>query len=307
MCTLTFPYLTSNHFKLDTSPDAFGMLESSAHLLDDPHALRQRMAEEGHLFMPGLLNRDEVLAARRTCAEKLAAARLLDPNRDVMDCVAANGADVAFMPELAKGNPNLMKVLYDGSMMAFFEKFLGSEVLHFDYTWFRAVAPGRGTPPHMDVVYMGRGTKRLYTAWTPIGDIPIETGGLMVLEHSHLNQRLVNGYGSKDVDAFCENRVGEGYIKMGGGGNISSGGWLSKNPPRLREHLGGRWLTSDFKAGDVLIFSVYLVHCSLDNHSDRIRLSSDTRYQSALEPADHRWIGLNPIAHGPQGKRGMIC
>jgi zinc protease len=111
------------------------------------------MTEEGHLFMPGLLNRDEVSAARRTCAEKLARANLLDPDHDIMECVAVKDADVTFMPELARGNPELMKALYDGPMIAFFEKLLGGEVLHFDYTWFRAVAPGRGTPPHMDVVY----------------------------------------------------------------------------------------------------------------------------------------------------------
>jgi ectoine hydroxylase-related dioxygenase (phytanoyl-CoA dioxygenase family) len=162
--------------------------------------------------------------------------------------------------------------------------------------------------PHMDVVYMGRGTKRLYTAWTPIGDIPLEQGGLMVLERSHLHERLNKGYGSKDVDTFCENRREPGYTRMGGGGNIQDGGVLSKSAVKLRERLGGRWLTAqDYRAGDVLIFSVFLVHASLDNHSNRIRLSSDSRYQSAVEPADHRWIGPNPIAHGPEGKRGMIC
>jgi len=94
---------------------------------------------------------------------------------------------------------------------------------------------------------------------------------------------------------------------MGGGGNIRAGGALSNDIIRLRDRLGGRLLTADFRAGDVLLFSVFLVHGSLDNRSDTIRLSSDSRYQSAAEPADHRWIGPNPIAHGPEGKRGMIC
>ena len=58
-----------------------------------------------------------------------------------------------------------------------------------------------------------------------------------------------------------------------------------------------RWLTTDYRAGDLLVFSMYTTHCSLDNTSDRIRLSSDTRYQLASEPLDERWIGENPIAH----------
>ena len=49
------------------------------------------------------------------------------------------------------------------------------------------------------------------------------------------------------------------------------------------------------------------VHASLDNHSNRFRLSSDSRYQLASEPADERWIGENPIAHGVAGKRSKIC
>jgi hypothetical protein len=56
-----------------------------------------------------------------------------------------------------------------------------------------------------------------------------------------------------------------------------------------------------------LVFSIYSLHASLDNTTDRVRLSSDSRYQPAGEPADERWIGENPIAHGPEAKRGMIC
>jgi hypothetical protein len=307
MTSRTLPHLTANHIDLDLSNDKFGFLESSTHLRNNPSALQERMAAEGYLFMPDVLDRDDVLAARRECAERLAARGLLDPTHDPIDCVAAPGANTSFLGELAVDNPPLMKVLYAGAMMRFFEALIGGPVLHFDYTWFRAVAPGRGTPPHMDVVYMGRGTKRLFTAWTPIGDIPIEQGGLMMLEHSHLHDRLNKGYGNKDVDTFCENRRESGFKRMGGGGNIKDGGILSDNAVKLRERLGGRWLTSDFHAGDLLAFSVFTVHTSLDNQSDRIRLSSDSRYQSAGEPADHRWIGANPVGHGPDAKRGMIC
>jgi hypothetical protein len=50
---------------------------------------------------------------------------------------------------------------------------------------------------------------------------------------------------------------------------------------------------------------MFTLHCSLDNQSpvNRIRLSSDSRYQLASEPADERWIGADPIAHGPAAQR----
>jgi hypothetical protein len=304
---VTLPPLTSMKKPIDTSPEMFGFLEPSTELIGQPEVLRARMEREGYLYLPGYLDHDEVMAARQVLAERLAARGLLDPSYPTIACKASRSADIAFAPELSKQNPVLMGLLYGGRMMAFWELFFGAPVRHYDFTWIRAVAPGRGTAPHMDVVFMGRGTKQLYTAWTPLGDIPLTTGGLLVLEHSHQHQRLNNGYGSKDVDSFCENKVGSGYTRMGGGGNITDGGWLSKDPVKLRRNLGGRWLSANYQAGDLLVFSVFTVHCSLDNHSDEIRLSSDTRYQLASEPVDERWIGEEPIAHGPAGKRSMIC
>lgn len=307
MTLASIPRLTAAQQAIDIAPEHFGELRNSAQIADDAEALRERMATDGYLFMPGLLDRGEVLAARQVIAERLAADGALDPAAPTSELRARPELDLAFKPELSDDNPALDAVLYDGPMITFFERFLGGAVRHFDYTWVRAVAPGRGTPPHMDIVFMGRGTTRLYTAWTPIGDVPLSTGGLMILEGSHLHERLNDNYGRKDVDAFCTNHVGEDYTKMGGGGNITPGGWLSKNPAKLRERLGGRWLTADFRAGDVLIFSMFTVHTSLDNQSNCVRLSTDTRYQLASELVDERWIGEHPVGHGPDGKRGMIC
>jgi hypothetical protein len=84
-------------------------------------------------------------------------------------------------------------------------------------------------------------------------------------------------------------------------------GSVSEDPVELREQLGGRWLTAEYRAGDLLTFSTYTIHASLDNRSERIRLSSDSRYQLASEPVDERWIGEAPVGHGPAGKRGRIC
>ncbi len=307
METALVPQLTASRIPLDTSSDCFGSLESSMHSVHDVAAMRERMEAEGYLYLPGYLARDEVLAARQVIAERLATAGFLEPGTPAAEMIAAAGVDGAARPDLVEGNQPLHKVLYDGRMIEFYRRFLGGEVRHFDYTWMRAVAPGKGTPPHMDIVFMGRGTTNLYTTWTPLGDISLEMGGLMILERSHQYQRLNQGYGRKDVDAFCVNRRGENFTKMGGGGNIARDGVLSKNPAKLRERLGGRWLTTNFRAGDMLVFSMFTVHTSLDNRSDRIRLSSDTRYQLASEPVDERWIGEAPIGHGPGAKRGMIC
>jgi hypothetical protein len=52
---------------------------------------------------------------------------------------------------------------------------------------------------------------------------------------------------------------------------------------------------------------MFTVHASLDNHSREVRLSSDSRYQLAAEPIDERWVGEQPIAHGPAAKKPTIC
>src|SRR5690349_8106853 len=95
---------------IDCSLEAFGELEGANNLLGDPEALRERMAAEGYLFLPGLLRRAEVLAARRAMAERLSAHGLLDPRAPLMDTIARPGADVAFMPELAQYNPALSQL-----------------------------------------------------------------------------------------------------------------------------------------------------------------------------------------------------
>lgn len=305
--TTSYPPLTAMHKPISTAPEAFGLLEPATDVADNPAALRERMARDGYLYLPGYLDRDEVLGVRRVMVERLAAAGHLEPEQPPMAAKARRGSRLAFQPDLAFDNPKAMQLLYSGRMMAFWAMFFGAPVRHYDFTWVRAVAPGRGTPPHMDIVYMGRGTQQLFTTWTPLGDVPLSIGGLMILEQSHRHQRLNEGYGSKDVDAYCENKVGPGFTRMGGGGNITDGGWLSKDPVKLRANLGGRWLSADYRAGDLLAFSVFTVHASLDNASDEIRFSTDTRYQLASDPIDERWVGEHPIGHGPDGKKGMIC
>ncbi|QIN85177.1 phytanoyl-CoA dioxygenase [Rubrobacter tropicus] len=301
--------LASQGVELDLSPASFGPLRDSTDVRGDAEALRGRMALDGYLYLPGLLDRALVLEARKSVTDRLAKEGLTDPDRPPGDAVARPDSGLRFKPDLAHDNEPLHRLLYSGRMMEFFGRFLGGPVRHYDFTWMRAVAPGLGTHPHGDVVFMGRGTHDLYTAWTPLGDVDYVLGGLMVLEGSHRLQSLREGYLTRDVDTYCQNVEGEEEHARH---NSNLYGWrwdgrISSDPADLRERLGGRWLTAEYRAGDLLVFSAYTIHASLDNRSDRIRLSSDSRYQLASEPIDERWIGEAPVGHGPAGKRGRIC
>ena len=319
---------------LETAPDTWGDLRSSADLItpdatgDIPldaetgAALRARMTRDGYLFLPGLLDRNAVEEARREIVTRLASAGGLAPHTDPMEAVASpNEAAQYFRPDLAGNNAPLRQILYAGRMTAFFGCLFGETaqaIRPFDFTWLRAVSPGGGAAPHCDIVYMGRGTHDLFTAWTPLGDIDLKTGGLIVLEHSHQKRALLGNYTHQDVDSYCENGPNKEAVlsgKMHWENNETGAAWdgaIGHDLAGLRQKLGGRWLSCPhYQMGDVLVFTPFTVHASLDNQSDRLRLSSDTRYQRASDPIDERWIngpnGEKPQEHGLSVKRGRIC
>jgi len=277
---------------LDLSPEAFGELRRSEP--GDAH----RLAEDGYLFVPGLLDRAEVEAAR---AELLAQEELAQ--------------------DYAMGSERMRSVLQGERMMGFFAGLFGAPARSYDFIWLRHQPPGDdATHPHCDLVFMGRGTPDVLTCWTPFGDIAPGGGGLLILEGSHRTspQRLA-GYLAQDVDSYCENGPNADAVRTGAmrwehwehRAGQDWGGEITEDPVALRERWGGRWLTADFRMGDVLVFTMRTVHAGTDNHTDGLRLSTDSRYQRADQPVDERWVrgehGEAPIGHGLAAKRAKIC
>ena len=174
-------------------------------------------------------------------------------------------------------SPEILGLVESPEIMGFFQRFLGGQVCTFDFKWVRVVPPGVNTAAHYDVVYMGLGTKALYTCWTPIGEVTPEMGSLAILSGSHRIEKIRETYGRMDVD---RDRIE---------------GLFTKDPLEMVDRYGGPWLTTGFAPGDVLIFGMYTMHASLDNISDRFRLCADTRYQLASEPVDGRFMGEKPF------------
>jgi hypothetical protein len=311
--------LTSRGHLLDVSSQAFGNL-SEFHLdpIAEMTACQRALQQEGYLYLKNFWNRTDILSVRRQLVEAMEKAALLDPSRDPMIAIP-NPSKINRTQDKRTGSatigtivdhvPSIKKILFEGRIMDFFDRFLGGSSLHYDQIWYRSINPGLGTVPHCDIVYMGRGTQNLYTAWIPWGDIDLRMGGLMILEDSLAHQQRLSPYLHRDVDTYCSNRPQPDPLDLDTKNDRKVwSGWLSENPVSLRERLGGRWLTAEqFKMGDLVIFSTKLVHASLDNHSDRIRISTDTRYQLASEPVDERWVGPGPLGHIGRHKRGRIC
>jgi hypothetical protein len=308
MPATSLPRLTSGGLELDLSPESFGWLRDSNDALGDVDTLCARMEADGYLYLPGFFAREEVRKVRRAICEVLAADGLLDTSYPIEAAIAKPGIETYFRPDIANDSPArpaLESVIYGEKLMGFYSELLGGESMHYDYTWLRTIAPGKGTYPHCDVVYMGRGTKNVYTAWTPLGDVPLEVGGLVVVEGSNRDEELRRSYCQMDVDTACQNHDRLSQTNSAG---FPGFGALSLDMPGTRARLGGRLLTArEFRMGDLLTFSIFTVHGSLDNRSREIRMSSDSRYQLASEPVDERWVGENPPGHGGRMIKEMIC
>jgi ectoine hydroxylase-related dioxygenase (phytanoyl-CoA dioxygenase family) len=164
-------------------------------------------------------------------------------------------------------------------MIGFFERFLGTKVISFDYRWLRTAGTGASSPIHCDHVFMGRGSQNLYTCWTPLCDISFDMGPLVLCLGSHEFDAIKQTYGQCDVDRDL------------------IAGHFTEDPLELVDRFGGRWATAEFRAGDAVVFNMYMLHASLVNTSHRVRISIDTRYQPSSEEVDDRWVGSNPIGH----------
>lgn len=282
--------LTANGHPLDTSAGRFGELEPMNELIGDPEGLREAMAERGHLFFRGLIDPDQVLAARREILEKYAIIgeiddRGLDGVGSVMDGItipqvessasAVASVNLRAFSASVRGGHHYTAVVEAAPLLGVHEALLGGEVKCFDFRWPRFVRPGEGCGFHCDGPYMNRGTDRIYSSWIPLGAVDRTHGGLIVLEDSHESDALHHGYLDKDADD-------DGLV------------WLDDDPVAVQQRYGRRWLTADYEPGDVLCFSMHTLHGALDNQSPvgRCRLTSDSRYQRADEPADPRWNGM---------------
>jgi ectoine hydroxylase-related dioxygenase (phytanoyl-CoA dioxygenase family) len=228
------------------------------------------MEEQGYLFFRALVPEADVLAVRRAVLEHVREAGWLDPSRDVMDAVVAPGQEPT-----TEGRPEYMAVyrkvlktplFHDfpchPALMAVARALIDGEVLVHPRRIGRMTFPNftaATTPAHQDHFYI-RGSVDTYSCWTSLGDCPVELGGLAVWPGSHR----------------------QGYIDH-----------TERHPGAVGGHgvpvdeAQAVWHTGDFRAGDALFFHSYTIHKALPNlTADRMRLSTDNRYQRAGDAID---------------------
>ena len=249
----------------EMNEDTYLPYRDSSGSADDATALHARMAEDGYLFLPGLLPGESVAAVRDA---------VLGLCRD------AGWADDAGRPA---GRPRLEGQegwweVYDPLQktrafhaLAHHPRLLGAvarllsgapAVLVHPRNIGRITFPGAThftTPAHQDFPLI-QGTPDTYTAWLPLADCPMRLGGLAMLRGSHrfgmLPMRPAVGPGGVEADTRA-----------------------------IEREEGLTWHAQDLKAGDVLLFHSHTVHRALPNRTaDGLRLSADYRYQDASAP-----------------------
>ncbi len=253
-------------------------LRDSAALVGDGPALQTRLAADGYLLLRGFHPAIEVEAARAAILEHLARhGALADDTRPLSARCPPEPSPPNMKGQRAiTHQAAVAEILEGGRVRSLFESVFADTVRTLDYKWLRATPPGEFTGVHADSVYMGRGSPALLTCWVPFGDVPPELGPIALCLGSDRDgayEPIRESYGRSDADR-------DRY-----------GGWLTLDPLEISERFGGRWSTTSFGAGDVLVFGMQMLHASLVNATDEYRLSCDARFQPARDPADARWVG----------------
>jgi ectoine hydroxylase-related dioxygenase (phytanoyl-CoA dioxygenase family) len=233
---------------------------TSNHLLDDAAALRRRIAEDGHLFFRGLGPKDKILAARRDVLGLCAEAGWCDSHGKWTGAGPFTEGDREYMAVYKNviKLPTFLAVPEDAALMSLMDKIVAGPAMLHRLRIGRITFPNNATQTtaaHQDHWYI-RGSEATYTIWMPLGDCPIDLGGLALLPASHKAGFIEHCFHAEKKYA------GHGLAD-------------DQLPAETRE-----WVAGDFELGDFLVFHSLTIHKALPNLTrDRLRISTDNRYQ----------------------------
>ena len=263
--------------------DVLGEYRESS-VTDSDDTLRARLKQDGYVFVRSAIDRDIAISARQEVFSRLVGVgEIHEPAIDGIFTGTSHRSDVPeglgeFWRSVSQG-PQLRRASHGDQATRLLSRLLGEPARPHDYIFLRPGVCGRCTQLHYDRPFFARGSQRIHTVWTALGDIPVEDGPLMVLENSHHFEDLISSIEQVDYTSSASPQV-----------------QLSGDPITLARERETRLLTANFAAGDVVVFTMQLMHGTLDNHSsiNRTRLSCDVRFQPAADPFDDRYMGTTP-------------
>jgi hypothetical protein len=260
-----------------------------------PDSLQDRLSEDGYVLLRSVVPPDHVLAAREEILMRLASV-------DEIACPAIEGIVTGrsrrlelapdpglFWKSVSEGEA-LRRVTHGPAVRHLMAALFGEPVVGHDLIYLRAAAPGRALDVHYDYPFFTNKTERVLSVWLALGDVPVTDGPLLIIEGSNQYEDLIGEMSAIDQAAPLTRKLA-----------------YDQSAISLAIERKTRILTTDFGAGDVIVFSMLTAHGSLDNRSTigRARLSCDLRYQPDADPRDSRFFGPDPVGLTGDGYAGL--
>lgn len=262
-------------------------------LVGDPPALRKSFHDEGYVFLRNALPTSDVLVARKTIFGRLAeVGEILPPVENAIATGASRRretvADLGAFWKSVSEEPALRAVTHGPRLRELAALLYDAPARPHDYLFLRPAPVGNATNLHYDYPFFAGGASPVVTCWLPLGEIPVYEGPLVVVEHSNRFDDLIAPIRTATLgaDASAFAAAQEAAYQS-----------AATDTVEFVRSRGTRLLTAHFQPGDVIFFSGFTMHGSLDNCSPigRVRLSVDVRYQPDSEPAtDARFFGPHP-------------
>ncbi len=283
--------LTSNGYPLVNSTEQLGKLELCA-----PKAsideLREQLKAQGYLWLRNFFPREVVIALRQRYFERMKPTGILADNTEAGEGIFSGqrdqtGQTTRLLMEFVR-TAAYESFCFQPKLWQFYEQMLGSDVYLHKRKIVRQSYPldPKTTDAHYDLIYLRGGTDSVLSSWIPLGDVPLEMGGLTYLEGSDTFGRQMEADFAVRSAAFSPEERLNAYNK-----HMSATGGIGKDLSLLVNRYQTRWLVADYEAGDMVVHTSYMIHASTQNisHDGRMRLSTDIRYQRIRDEIDARW------------------
>jgi len=242
-------------------------LVDSRQLFGDWQALRARIVTDGYVFLRGLLEPDAIRAVGRTGLGHLQRAGWTEMGADPVTAKPNTPVRAVKMRD-AFGDPGYRQILADpgfnrvpfvSPLADLMAQILGPAGFCYPMRLPRIVYPVALVPRQPgNVVHKDyRSVQDMFTCWVPLGAVPRTLGGLAIQPGSQHTSRV-------------------------------------RYRPLTQLEPG--WVTTDYEAGDVLVFHCLTTHAALPNHEVRMRFSAEYRWQLADQPAPRRVV-IGPHGH----------
>ena len=248
--------------------------------LDAPTELRQRLEDDGYLFLRDFQNADALRDLRLQILQRIDhCSDWILPGSDLTDgrvdaskaCTEPHNEyrDVYREMYMLRG---VHAIPHDAGLLAMLDGVIDGRTMPHPQKIVRLWFPHytqHTTPFHQDFVHF-QSNLEVLTVWTPLSDCPMELGPLGLIEGSHKVGKVVDH-----------------HFSLGAGGQ-------KVDAPESR----GIARCNDFELGDTLIFGCLMVHGALPNLTeDQLRVSLDNRYHQAGLPISENMLLPHLRAH----------